>query len=100
MARGTHITPWELMLKPVSAHFLGLEEETACAGLAGAVLLPVTGLGVGLAQAVRGAINTPEAIRESGRGRHWDQVLCPCTSNSAAFSATADLACACRVCLP
>ena len=41
------------------------------------MLLPVTGLGVGLTQAVRGAINTPEAIRESSRGRHWDQVLCP-----------------------
>ena len=63
------------MLKPVSAHSLGSEEGTACAGLAGAVLLPVTGLGVGLTQAVRGAINTPEAIRESSRGRQWDQVL-------------------------
>lgn len=45
-----------------------------CPGVAGAVLLPVAGLGVGVAQVVRGAVNTPEAVRELNKGRYWDQV--------------------------
>ena len=44
------------------------------AGVAGAVLLPVAGLGIGVTQVVRGAVNTPEAIREVNKGRLWDQV--------------------------
>ena len=44
------------------------------AGVAGAVILPVAGLGVGVAQVIRGAANTPEAIKESRQGRYWDQV--------------------------
>lgn len=43
-------------------------------GVAGAVLLPVAGLGVGVAQVVRGAVNTPEAVRELNKGRYWDLV--------------------------
>ncbi|KAK9815321.1 hypothetical protein WJX72_001695 [[Myrmecia] bisecta] len=42
-------------------------------GLAGAVLLPVTGVAVGATQVVRGIANTPEAIRESSKGRFWDE---------------------------
>lgn len=42
-------------------------------GLAGAIMLPLLGLGIGVTQAIRGAINTPEAIRESLRGKIWDQ---------------------------
>ena len=45
------------------------------AGLAGAAVLPVVGVGVGVMQIVRGAANTPEAIREASLGKHWDQVL-------------------------
>lgn len=44
------------------------------AGVAGAVLLPVAGLGIGVTQIVRGAVNTPEAVRELNKGRFWDQV--------------------------
>lgn len=43
-------------------------------GVAGAVILPVAGLGIGVAQVIRGAANTPEAIKESRQGRFWDQV--------------------------
>eukprot|EP00891_Asterochloris_glomerata_P009342 jgi/Astpho2/9342/Aster-07279 len=46
---------------------------TLRAGLAGAVILPVTGVGVGLVQACRGIFNTPEALREQSKGRFWDQ---------------------------
>ena len=49
--------------------------KLSCAGVAGAVLLPVAGLGVGVAQVVRGAVNTPEAVRELNKGRFWDQVI-------------------------
>ncbi len=45
----------------------------ACAGVLGAVVLPVAGTGVGIAQVARGAWNTPEAIYETSRGRFWDQ---------------------------
>lgn len=45
------------------------------AGVAGAVLLPVVGIGVGLTQVTRGIWNTPEAIFERSKGRHWNQVL-------------------------
>lgn len=45
----------------------------ACAGVAGAVVLPVTGVVVGSVQMVRGAVNTPSAIRESYAGKEWDQ---------------------------
>lgn len=47
--------------------------QGVCAGVAGAVLLPVAGLGIGVTQVVRGAVNTPEAIREVNKGRLWDQ---------------------------
>jgi hypothetical protein len=38
----------------------------------GAVVLPVTGVAVGTAQVVRGAVNTPEAIKQASAGKHWD----------------------------
>jgi hypothetical protein len=38
------------------------------------VALPVVGVGVGVTQIVRGVANTPEAIREQQRGKHWDMV--------------------------
>lgn len=44
-------------------------------GVAGAVILPVTGVSVGLVQVARGIINQPEAISESSRGKVWDQVV-------------------------
>lgn len=50
---------------------------TGGAGLAGAVVLPVTGVAVGTAQIVRGIANTPEAIRETQHGKQWDQVSPP-----------------------
>lgn len=43
--------------------------------MAGAVVLPVTGFIVGGTQIVRGVINTPEAVRQSFLGKHWDQVF-------------------------
>lgn len=43
------------------------------AGLLGAVVLPVTGVAVGAAQVVRGAANTPEALKQSSAGKHWDE---------------------------
>ena len=43
-------------------------------GVLGAAVLPVVGVGVGLTQMVRGVANTPEAIRETQRGKHWDTV--------------------------
>ncbi len=43
-------------------------------GVLGAVALPVVGVGVGVAQIVRGVANTPEAIREQQKGKSWDQV--------------------------
>ena len=48
----------------------------AFVGVLGAVALPVVGVGVGVAQIVRGMANTPEAIREQQKGKSWDQV-CP-----------------------
>jgi len=45
----------------------------AAAGIAGAVLLPATGVAVGAVQVVRGVANTPEAIKENSKGRHWDK---------------------------
>ena len=42
------------------------------AGVASAVVLPVVGASVGVAQIVRGAINTPEAIVEANAGKRWD----------------------------
>jgi hypothetical protein len=44
------------------------------AGIAGAVILPVTGLSVGVVQACRGAINQPEAIAAASQGKIWDTV--------------------------
>lgn len=38
-----------------------------------AVALPVAGIGIGIGQTVRGAINTPEAVRENYAGRKWDK---------------------------
>ena len=51
----------------------------ALVGVLGAVALPVVGVGVGVAQIVRGVANTPEAIREQHKGKSWDQV---CTLQS------------------
>lgn len=56
--------------------------KLSCAGVAGAVLLPVAGLGVGVAQVVRGAVNTPEAVRELNKGRFWDQVTYHITTSA------------------
>ena len=44
------------------------------AGIAGVIILPVAGVTIGIIQVVRGAINTPEAIRASLDGRTWDMV--------------------------
>ena len=46
-----------------------------CTGVLGAVALPVVGVGVGVAQIVRGVANTPESIREQHKGKSWDQVI-------------------------
>ena len=47
----------------------------ACpAGVLGAAVLPVVGLGVGVTQVVRGVANTPEAIKQTKKGMHWDKV--------------------------
>lgn len=43
-------------------------------GVVGAVILPVVGVGVGLTQVGRGIYYTPEAIRESAKGRFWNHV--------------------------
>ena len=43
------------------------------AGVAMAIALPVTGIGIGIAQAARGVINTPEAIMERRAGKKWDK---------------------------
>lgn len=46
-------------------------------GVVGGIMLPLMGLGVGLTQVVRGAINTPEAITQKMKGKVWDNVsLC------------------------
>ena len=37
-------------------------------------MLPLMGLGIGVTQIVRGAINTPEAVRQKMRGKVWDNV--------------------------
>ena len=58
----------------------GMSLTDQCAGVLGAVALPVVGVGVGVAQIVRGVANTPEAIREQHKGKSWDQVtfnICP-----------------------
>lgn len=47
---------------------------TWLAGVAGAVLLPATGVTVGLVQVARGVVNQPEAVLESIRGKVWDKV--------------------------
>lgn len=46
----------------------------ARAGVVGAVVLPVTGIGVGVAQIVRGAAAQPEAWVQSAQGKVWDEV--------------------------
>lgn len=43
------------------------------AGVVMAVALPVTGVGIGIAQAARGVINTPEAVMERRAGKKWDK---------------------------
>ncbi|KAG2489546.1 hypothetical protein HYH03_011997 [Edaphochlamys debaryana] len=50
--------------------FVGLAGGVV-SGLVGAVVLPVMGVGIGLAQAVRGFANTPRAIKQSARGMVW-----------------------------
>ena len=41
----------------------------------GAVVFPVWGTTVGVAQMVRGVINTPEALAEERNGKKWDAKL-------------------------
>jgi hypothetical protein len=43
-------------------------------GVAGAVLLPATGVSVAVVQVTRGFINQSEAFVESYKGKVWDQV--------------------------
>jgi hypothetical protein len=43
-------------------------------GIAGAVVLPITGIGVGAVQMVRGVANSGEAIKETAAGKVWDEV--------------------------
>ncbi|KAL4451590.1 hypothetical protein ABPG75_007252 [Micractinium tetrahymenae] len=59
----------------IGAHQEGLAgfAKGAAAGLLGAVVLPVTGVAVGAAQVVRGAANTPEALKQASAGKHWDE---------------------------
>lgn len=45
-----------------------------CAGVVGAVVLPVTGIGVGTVQFVRGCMNQPEALSQQAQGKLWDEV--------------------------
>jgi curved DNA-binding protein CbpA len=52
--------------------FVGFAKGAA-AGIAGAVILPATGIAVGIAQVGRGIANTPQAVRERAKGRHWDR---------------------------
>lgn len=76
MAKGVLAGTVGLVAAPIiGAHqdgFAGLAKGTV-AGMAGAVVLPVTGFIVGGTQIVRGVINTPEAVRQSFLGKHWDQ---------------------------
>lgn len=44
------------------------------AGVVGAVVLPVTGVGVGVAQMVRGAAAQPEAWVQTAQGKVWCEV--------------------------
>jgi hypothetical protein len=53
---------------------MGVWWSAGCAGLVGAVVLPVTGAVIGSTQIIRGIINTPEAIIESGKGKIWNHV--------------------------
>ena len=77
MAKGVLAGTVGLLAAPaIGAHqegFVGFAKGAA-AGIASAVLLPVVGVGIGTAQVVRGLVNTPEALRESARGKHWDEV--------------------------
>lgn len=59
--------------------FVGAKEGGAkgaltgtAAGVCSAVVLPVTGVGVGVMQATRGMINTPSSIRNNQLGKYWD----------------------------
>jgi len=47
------------------------------AGVVGAVVLPVVGIGVGVSQTIRGGWNTPLAIMEASKGKYWDKVGVP-----------------------
>lgn len=42
--------------------------------MAGAVLLPATGVTVGVVQVARGVMAQPEALVETLRGSQWDEV--------------------------
>ncbi len=47
-------------------------------GVAGAVIMPVTGIVVGTVQIGRGVANQPDAIVQSSKGKVWDEVRqCP-----------------------
>ena len=47
-------------------------QQNANAGVAGAIILPVTGLSVGAVQVCRGLANQPEAAAAARQGKVWD----------------------------
>ena len=64
----------------VAAPMMGMREDGVKGfvkgmgmGVAGAVALPVAGTIVGCVQMARGALNTPEAIKERRAGKVWDE---------------------------
>ena len=65
----------QCMLRP-SRHQTGFITFPADAGVAGAVILPLTGISVGVVQVVRGALNQPSALTNSSKGLVWDEVSC------------------------
>ena len=70
-----HTSTSTVKIPPVSA-------SPSCrppAGLAGAVILPVAGVAVGGFQVVRGAANTPLALKQAAQGKHWDQASAAAT---------------------
>jgi len=77
------------------------------AGVAGAVLLPVAGVAVGVTQAVRGVAAQPSAISEAAAGKQWDQGMRRWIADPGsaltledATGEAARVRCACRRCLP
>ncbi len=79
------VSPWAALPMPCGTKLLSStrvlyasKPSILLAGVLGAAVLPVMGVGVGVTQMVRGVANTPEAIREAQRGKHWDTVRCLC----------------------